>query len=336
MDYEDMLHQAAEHIERLRYFSPYRHITVDEFQDVSAGEVRLAKALRDQVPQCRLLCVGDDWQSIYRFRGADVGYMTSFAEEFGHATRTDLDLTFRCNDAIAALTSRFVQRNPAQLRKTIGSSRRTGPAPVVVRFATPEETRAEVLREVLAEISAAFPEGASVFILGRYNPWSLVYGLPGPEEQRLLRREYGSLRLDFRTIHRAKGLEADVVIICDLVDGLRDLRGFPSAIEDDPLLQLPRPHPHPFPDAEDRRLLYVAITRAKARVYLLAELGPPSSFIAELSDPAAYPEVTVRGEPALCPRCCLGYLRWCRAGSDPFIGCSDYPDCGHTQPAPEP
>lgn len=335
IDYEDMLHQAADYVERCRYASPFRHIIVDEFQDVSGGEVRLAKALRDQVAEARLLCVGDDWQSIYRFRGADLGYMTSFAERFGHATRTDLDLTFRCNEAISAVASRFVQRNPAQLRKTIKSTRSAGPSPIVIRFATPEETRQQALRDVLGEIAAAYPEGASVFILGRYNPWSPTYGLPYPNEQRLLRREHGTLRLDFRTIHGAKGLEADVVVICDLVEGFRDLRGFPSSIESDPLLQLPLPHPDPFPAAEERRLLYVAMTRARDRVYLMAELGPPSSFITELSDTATYPEVTVHGAPTRCPSCTSGFVRWCRAGAQTFIGCSDYPLCHRSQPAPD-
>jgi len=206
----------------------------------------------------------------------------------------------------------------------------------VIRFATLEETRQQALRDVLDEIAAAYPEGASVFILGRYNPWLPTYGLPYPNEQRLLWREHGSLRLDFPTIHGAKGLEADVVGICDLVEGFRDLRGFPSSIENDPLLQLPLPHPDPFPDAEERRLLYVAITRARDRVYLMAELGPPSSFITELSDAEAYPAVTVRGAPTRCPRCQSGFLRWCKAGTDSFIGCSDHPACSHSRPAPEP
>lgn len=170
----------------------------------------------------------------------------------------------------------------------------------MIRFATLEETRQQALRDVLDEIAAAYPEGASVFILGRYNPWLPTYGLPYPNEQRLLRREHGSLRLDFPTIHGAKGLEADVVGICDLVEGFRDLRGFPSSIENDPLLQLPLPHPDPFPDAE------------------------------------AYPAVTVRGAPTRCPRCQSGFLRWCKAGTDSFIGCSDHPACSHSRPAPEP
>lgn len=335
IDYEDMLHQAAEHLDLRRYASPFHHIIVDEFQDVSAGEVRLAKALCDQVAEARLLCVGDDWQSIYRFRGADLGYMTSFAVEFGHATRTDLDLTFRGNEAIAAVASRFVQRNPAQLRKTIKSTRSAGPSPVVIRFATPEETREQALRDILGEVAAAYPEGASVLILGRYNAWSPTYGLPHRDERCQLAREVPGLSLKFRTIHKAKGLEADVVVICDLVEGFRDLRGFPSSIESDPLLQLPLPHPDPFPDAEERRLLYVAMTRARDRVYLMAELGPPSSFIMELSDAATYPEVTVHGAPTRCPSCTSGFVRWCRAGAQTFIGCSDYPLCHRSQPAPD-
>lgn len=119
--------RATEHVRSGRYVSPYRHILVDEFQDISRGRASLPKALLDQHANARLFAVGDDWQAIYRFAGSDVGIMQDFGATFGgsyagesgiHRT-VDLGRTFRCIDKIALPASRFVMKNPRQLAKRI-------------------------------------------------------------------------------------------------------------------------------------------------------------------------------------------------------------------------
>ena len=85
----------------------------------------------------------------------------------------------------------------------------------------------------------------------------------------------------FSTAHSTKGQEADYVVVLDL----RDNRyGFPCRVEDDPLLGIVMPpiHGYPYPFAEERRLFYVALTRAKKGVYLVADLVRPSPFVREL------------------------------------------------------
>jgi DNA helicase-4 len=110
IDFNDMILLAADHVASGRYRSEYRCILVDEFQDISAGRAKLIKALKDQGKGHRLFCVGDDWQAIYRFAGSDIALMRDFEEHFGPSQTVALDRTFRCNDGINALATRFRKR----------------------------------------------------------------------------------------------------------------------------------------------------------------------------------------------------------------------------------
>ncbi|MHB0667120.1 UvrD-helicase domain-containing protein [Roseomonas mucosa] len=121
IDFEDMINEAAEHLERGRYESPYDLIMADEFQDASRARARLCRALVQQ-PGRHLFAVGDDWQSINRFAGADVSVMTGFREWFGHGQVLRLEQTFRCPQELCDVSSRFVSKNPAQIPKRVWSA----------------------------------------------------------------------------------------------------------------------------------------------------------------------------------------------------------------------
>ena len=122
-----------------RYRSPFGYILVDEFQDISPSRARLLKALLDRSPGAQLFAVGDDWQAIYRFGGADIAVMREFGEHFGVFERIDLETTFRCSDRIAAVATEFVLQNPAQIRKTVRATR-NGDRPAVHSRARRPET----------------------------------------------------------------------------------------------------------------------------------------------------------------------------------------------------
>lgn len=83
IDFEDMILRAADYVETGRYVSPFRHILVNEFQDISQSRARLVKATKRQDPDVRMFAVGDDWQSIFRFAGSDIHLMRHFGREFG-------------------------------------------------------------------------------------------------------------------------------------------------------------------------------------------------------------------------------------------------------------
>ena len=196
------------------------------------------KALLDGSPGAQLLAVGDDWQAIYRFGGSDIAVMREFGERFGKFERIDLGTTFRCADRISAVATDFVLRNPAQIRKTVRATRRAeGPA---VHVGLPGEGGLSLLKEALDRIDedAASHEGTSdVLLLGRYRHLK-------PLNLDSLAKQHPRLRFSYMTVHRAKGLEADYVVVLGLCSGRF---GFPVEITDDPLLDLvmaaPEAHP---------------------------------------------------------------------------------------------
>jgi len=328
IDFHDMINRATDLVEAGRYRSPFRYILVDEFQDISPARARLLKALLDSSQGSQLFAVGDDWQAIYRFGGSDIAVMREFGYRFGAFARSDLATTFRCADRIASVATDFVLRNPEQIRKAVRTTRKAKLPGVHVGLLGEQEL--PLLKEALERIAedASRHDGmADVLLLSRYRHLR-------PRNMSVLQKQYPSLRFDWKTIHRSKGLEADYVVVIGLCSGKY---GFPAEIADDPLLDLVLSAAEDHPNAEERRLLYVAITRARRQAFLLADSGPPSEFVTELLN-GGY-DVEVFGRPpeaeTSCPRCIDGFLRRrenARHGHV-FYGCSNYPLCEHTERA---
>jgi DNA helicase-4 len=304
IDFEDMILRAAGYTETGRYISPFRHILVDEFQDISQSRARLVKALKAQHPDVRVFAVGDDWQSIFRFAGSDIHLMRRFGREFGGSfdyesgvyRTVDLGRTFRSVDQIAFAAKTFVLRNPAQLQKQIvPAGTATEPAIRIVTVSKGEDE--QKLSEVLVAMSAKVAPDAkpsTVLLLGRYS-----FIKPDMQD---LERLFPRLKFSFKTIHASKGGEADHVILLNADSGRL---GFPSEIVDDPLLSLVSPEEEVFQNAEERRVMYVAMTRARHTLTILASNARPSSFVTELrkdpvygivAGPSAEPEVHDCGE----------------------------------------
>ena len=327
IDFHDMINKATDHIRAGRYCSPYGYILVDEFQDISPSRASLLKALLERTPGAQLFAVGDDWQAIFRLAGADIAIMREFKERFGDSERVDLATTFRCCDRIAAVATDFILKNPSQIPKKVQSVHQAkGPS---VHIGLPSERRS-LVREALNEIAADAGEydgTSSVLFLGRY--WHAE-----PRNLSDLKHQFAGLRLSYKTVHGSKGLEADYVVVLGLCAGRH---GFPTEIADDPLLNLVLSASEEHPNAEERRLFYVALTRARRRVFLLADGGLPSPFVMELLDDAY--DVTAIGSTLQgwvpCPTCVMGRLERRDNASDrsTFYGCSNWPYCKYTQSA---
>lgn len=334
IDFEDMILRAARYAETGRYVSPFRHILVDEFQDISQSRARLVKALKAQHPDVRVFAVGDDWQSIFRFAGSDIHLMRHFGSEFGGSfdgetgvhRAVDLGRTFRSVDQIAFAARTFVLRNPAQIEKQIvPAGIATEPAIRVVTVSKGED--APKLAEVLAALSAAGApkaKSATVLLLGRYR-----FVEP---DLRDLRQRFPQLQISFKTIHASKGLEADHVILLNADSGRT---GFPSEIVDDPLLSLVSPEEEAFPNAEERRVMYVAMTRARHTLTILASNARPSSFVTELKQDPAYGIAAPLGlelENHVCGEC-AGRLLGVTGSNSRFYRCEHVQHCGNQLPA---
>ena len=78
IDFDDMIGQAYAYVRDGLFQSRWKYILIDEYQDISLPRAKLVKALRNQQPEGSLFCVGDDWQSIYRFTGSDIHLTSGF------------------------------------------------------------------------------------------------------------------------------------------------------------------------------------------------------------------------------------------------------------------
>jgi len=276
IDYSDMIGQAVEHLETGRWTPTDDLILVDEFQDMSTSRIRLLNALLEREGS-RLFGVGDDWQGINGFAGSDVRAVTEFEREFGCGTILHLEETFRFPQALANLSRDFVQKNPDQLRKAVRSMSKAS-KPVIRAHAgvADSDVRDAVVRwlekhaERVGELDDQ-NERPSVMLLGRNRT---IYQYL---TKSVVKRFRKSLEIESRTIHTSKGAEADYVVVPQMLRGR-----FPSMRETDPVLQLVMPKPERFALAEERRLFYVALTRARIQVSLLTVKGRESQFLNEL------------------------------------------------------
>ncbi|MEO8644178.1 UvrD-helicase domain-containing protein [Pseudomonas sp.] len=335
IDFESMINEAAECLEQ-GYAAPYDLVMADEYQDASRARARFCRALVAK-PGKYFFAVGDDWQSINRFAGADVSAMTKFREWYGHGQVLRLEQTFRCPQEICDVSSKFVSKNPAQIKKIVRSE--TPPnGPAIQAFQV--DGRGQLSGAVgryLADLYVRLVDGSiplgrngkvSIFILGRYNN-DEVY-VPEGWKQR-----YGDrIDLAFRSIHKSKGAEADYVILPAMLQ-----RGFPNLREDDPVLTLAMPEGDTYQHSEERRLFYVALTRARRSVAMFTVKGHSSPFLDELVEEHAIQVFDTEGEIVQedrCPACKSGVIIMRNGRYGEFRSCSGFPKCSFKPKAHQP
>lgn len=262
VDFSGLIHQAVNVLEKGRFISPWKHILVDEFQDISPQRAALLAALRRQNSHTSLYAVGDDWQAIYRFSGAEMALTTAFSHHFGEGDQCALDTTYRFNDRIGEIANGFIQQNPNQLAKPLNSLSKGDKKSVTL---LPDDQ----LDNLLDKLSGYAKPEERILVLARYH-----HLRPASLEKAATR--WPKLNIDFMTVHASKGQQADYVIVLGLQQG-KD--GFPAPARESIMEQALLPQPEDFLDAEERRLLYVAMTRARHRVWLLFNKKEPSEFV---------------------------------------------------------
>lgn len=320
LDFADMINMAADYLSTSKEAFAWRHIIVDEFQDITKASFALVEGLLKQQEDSMLLAVGDDWQSIYRFGGADIKIMKELYDKEATSS-VQIQETFRMNKPLTAIASNFVTKNPNQIKKSVASLKE-GTLSSTFNF-IPSEMPYEwdKLLTYLKGIDKAAGGHKSVLILTRYVDDETALG-------RLLSSvNLHKITVSSSTIHKAKGLEADHVAIVGLED---DFCGFPNFIEEDPVLSAVLSPSDTFELAEERRLFYVAITRAKETVTLFYDDNNPSRFIAELSkDLGAKFTINTSEVSVPCPECKGLSMRITRpaAGQRSRLRCVNAPLC---------
>lgn len=343
MDFSDMIAEATNVLEEGKFHHRYEYVLVDEFQDLSGGRGKLLKALLATRDNMRLFAVGDDWQAIYRFNGSDLRFFTRFDHQFLPAKMLPLDKSYRFNNRIHELSSTFITRNPAQLKKDITTHVQVEHAAVQlldiqekipsINLADRNQRKAEAYRQQIKralarchsrELRLNSTRRAPVMLIGRYR-------LENMRELKdidikVLRTEFPLLDIHYQTAHASKGLEANYVLLLGLEKG-----NFPSAKENDELIDLLLPEQEPYLFAEERRLFYVAITRARHYVFMIFDSQNTSAFVEEI---ASMGRQLITKSDALeigqwrCPDCQSGWLTSKVTHHDrKFYVCSHSPAC---------
>ncbi len=202
-----------------------------------------------------------------------------FPEYFGATEINKIETTYRFGEPLVALSSQFIQRNKAQIQKNI--------RPFNAETKTELEFHPYERRDycnTIGQLIASIPSDKSVFLLGRYSfdDYYLSFMYQSFKEGNRFYYVIGGRKIEFLTVHKSKGLEADYVI---LLQCNKDTYGFPSLVSDDPVLSYVLTKSDQFPFGEERRLFYVAITRAKMKTLVLYDKRFPSVFVDEFLHP---------------------------------------------------
>ncbi len=327
IDFNDMINMAMHMVRDGKYVNPYKYVIVDEYQDISRSRYSLLKALRDSSPYS-LFCVGDDWQSIYRFTGSDMDYILNFSKYWGTSEYSKIETTYRFTDSLIDISGQFVMQNPAQIKKAIkGIPSEYGFALGECRGVTDQLAILNMIHTV-----RNLPQNSTVFFIGRYTFDSKLLSDCGELDCKydvatqianVVLPERRDLKMQFLTAHKSKGLQADYVFIINNKDkGM----GFPSKIKDDPLVDSLLEGKESYPYAEERRLFYVALTRAKIKAFMVVVTGNESVFSLEMGK--RYGD-QLRGGLMTCPEC-GGILEKRNGPYGEFYGCSNYRTKGCT------
>lgn len=290
IDFTDAILQATD-ICRSSHSVKYDYIIVDEFQDISVDRYNFLKVLREGNPPAKLYCVGDDWQSIYRFSGSDMALFNQFSYYFGQTEINKIETTYRFGEPLVSLSSQFIQRNEAQIKKNIHPFN----PQVKTELQFCDYERREYCN-VIGQLVASIPLDKSVFLLGRYSfdDYYLSFMYKSVKEGNRFFYIIGDRKIEFLTVHKSKGLEADYVIVLQCN---KDTYGFPSLVSDDPVLNYVLTKSDQYPYGEERRLFYVAITRAKVKTYVLYDRRFPSVFVDEFLHPEKVTEESYAKHP---------------------------------------
>lgn len=267
---------------------------IDEYQDISFSRYRLIHAIV-KASNASLMCIGDDWQSIYRFTGSDVDLITNFQKYWGVFRKMKIEKNYRNTQENIDYSAGFVLKNPRQLAKKLISNKHTKTPFKAIKYGSPSNGQAaspnEALIKAINDIAKENnSKDTSVLLLGRNNADILTI-IPKDEnnnpikhrkindESIVIHDAFPNIKMRFLTVHKAKGLEADYVVILNMKSGML---GFPNKISDDRVMRFVLAEPDNYEYAEERRLFYVAITRARKTTYLLVPDIHESVFAKEL------------------------------------------------------
>ena len=328
IDFDDMINLATQKVMK-KYDKKLSYIIIDEFQDISYSRYLLVKELQNKTC-AKIIAVGDDWQSIFRFSGCDLDLFINFNKYFENPKLMYIRNTYRNCQNLINISSSFIMKNEkGQLRKSIISNTENYNDPITFYYYN--KNSVEATKKAIKDLRNIGCK--NIAILGRNNTDVKIYGIE-PEltkKETNLKKIFGD-GVVFTTIHKSKGLEYDGVIICNLRNYIN---GFPNKMSDDPILSYVTLTKDDYLYEEERRLFYVALTRTKTQCSLLVPIMNPSIFIEELIEISnnKIQKTIIEDDERLhnpkCPKCEKGVLliKTNTQNNNEFVGCSNYPLC---------
>ena len=335
IDFNDMINQATDFIKINKPEYTYQHIIIDEYQDISYARFNLIKAIRD-LSGARLICVGDDWQSIYRFAGSDISLFSNFEKYVGKYEQLFIEQTYRNSQSLIDITAKYIQKNKKQIQKNPKSKKEPFENPIKLVSYTQDTAEAVFINEI--QILLDKNGNKPILVLGRhsFDINEFIKLTPNSKIKYYERSDileikgFEDIDIKYITVHKSKGLEADNVIVLNLKN---HLLGFPNKMTDDPMLSLLLSDNEEYRFAEERRLFYVALTRTKNEVVLLIPTDV-SLFADELATDNNFLFISNKEKLSKtnCPYCQTGHLviRQNAFKNNQFLGCSHYPSCNQT------
>ena len=256
-DFNDMISFSNKLVNENRIVLPYKYIIIDEFQDSSMIRINLIKSIM-KYNNAKIMCVGDDYQSIYRFAGSDIELFLKFKDHFKNSEIKYLKNTYRNSKELLRISNSFICKNKFQIKKELYSNK-SNCKPIKILFSNNRINSLNYLLNLL---------GKDTMIIGRNNN-DIYYYVEKSEDIN---------NLNYYTAHKSKGLESDNVILINLTN---DILGFPSQLKNSKIVdKLLSRELYKFD--EERRLFYVALTRTKNSVYLIIDKSNMSIFVKEL------------------------------------------------------
>ena len=252
LDFNDMIIEATNLVKE-KGIRKIKYIIIDEYQDTSFIRYLLIKAIKDKT-KSRIICVGDDYQSIYRFNGCSLNMFINFKKYFKHSKVLKISNTYRNSQELIDVAGYFIQKNKNQIYKKLKSNKHID-KPIKIMYGNN-------LNKLINKVAEN-----KILILGRNNFDIEKYNYNVNKN------------IKYMTIHKSKGLEEEAVIIINLKD---DILGIPNKIKDNKIIKYVNKYKNEYPYDEERRLFYVAMTRTKGNLYLLVDKNNPSIFVKEI------------------------------------------------------
>lgn len=305
IDFEDMINKAIDKLnnDQSLWANVYDQILIDEYQDISAQRYELIKKLMERNPECKLFCVGDDWQSIMGFSGSNLNFFVNFQKYFENPAITTISTNYRNIKSIVNAGANLIKNNTScQIQKPTLSNRKEAKPIRILR--SPHKKKYEqnyhhqTAEDCLDRISNYIENGykpEDILVLSRCMRTRVGQGyrfLPivrafidkANENDVRIACDNADARRKVRllTVHKSKGLEAKVVFILNVI---KDTYGFPCEIEDSSIYGPAREnYPPQDQREEERRLFYVAMTRAMDDLYIYTWEPSRSEFLEEIEE----------------------------------------------------